>query len=134
MNMDDLLEKYISELGEDTKLDEFSTKERQLQLPGLKHKWVGRLMRHKMSFSKLEDELNSTIESFTDEAVAGAAFQVSRAKAKSAILNHSTIKGLKNKIKNEEIIIEFLEKVERVMTSMSFDIKNIVEIMKLETL
>jgi len=32
------------------------------------------------------------------------------------------------------IIVEFLEKSERIFHSLSFDIKNLIEIMKLETL
>ena len=37
-------------------------------------------------------------------------------------------------IDEQELIIEFLEKTEKVFTSLSFDIKNIIEIMKMETL
>ncbi len=32
------------------------------------------------------------------------------------------------------LIVEFLEKSERIFSGMSFDIKNITEIMKLETM
>jgi len=37
-------------------------------------------------------------------------------------------------MKENRLIIDFLEKGEKIFTGMSFDIKNITEIMKLETL
>ena len=36
-------------------------------------------------------------------------------------------------IKEQRLCIEYLEKVERILSSMTFDIKNLTEIMKLET-
>ena len=41
---------------------------------------------------------------------------------------------LQHKIDDQELVIEFLEKTEKTYTSLSFDIKNIIEIMKMETL
>ena len=41
---------------------------------------------------------------------------------------------LQHQIDDQELIIEFLEKTEKTFTSLSFDIKNIIEIMKMETL
>jgi hypothetical protein len=41
---------------------------------------------------------------------------------------------LQVKIDEQELIIELLEKTEKTFSSLSFDIKNIVEIMKMETL
>ena len=42
--------------------------------------------------------------------------------------------NLNKQIKDEYLIVEFLEKCEKVLSSMTFDIKNLVEIMKMETL
>ena len=41
---------------------------------------------------------------------------------------------LQANIDEQELIIELLEKTEKTFSSLSFDIKNIVEIMKMETL
>jgi hypothetical protein len=46
----------------------------------------------------------------------------------------SEMTELTNKCKELELIIEFLEKTEKNLTSMVWDIKNIVELMKLEML
>ena len=36
------------------------------------------------------------------------------------------------KINEEKLIVEFLEKIEKIFSSLTYDIKNIIEIMKLE--
>ena len=41
---------------------------------------------------------------------------------------------IQNRIEEQELIVEFLEKTEKTFSSLSFDIKNIVEIIKMETL
>ena len=43
----ELLEKYIKEMGVDVELSEFEMKDVQMKLPAIKHKWIGRLVRHK---------------------------------------------------------------------------------------
>ena len=45
--MSDILEAYSKELVDHLSIDEFNLKDVQLQLPGRRHIWVGRLMRHK---------------------------------------------------------------------------------------
>ena len=44
------------------------------------------------------------------------------------------IREIQVKINEEKLIIEFLEKTEKIFSSLTYDIKNIIEIMKLETL
>ena len=51
-----LLEDYIKELESDLKIDELIIKEYQLKLPGIKHKWAGRCIRHKLEVIKLRKD------------------------------------------------------------------------------
>ncbi len=53
--------------------------------------------------------------------------------ARSKAEEHDKIKDIDSQISENKIIIEFLEKVEKIFNSMTFDIKNLTEIMKLET-
>ena len=41
---------------------------------------------------------------------------------------------VQRRIDEQELIVEFLEKTEKTFSSLSFDIKNIIEIIKMETL
>ena len=42
-----ILEEYLKEMEKDVVFDDFTIKETQMKLPAIKHKWVGRLVRHK---------------------------------------------------------------------------------------
>ena len=63
-----------------------------------------------------------------------AARKAAEEAAQKAAEKHSRVKAINEKIKENKLIVEFLEKSERIFSSMSFDIKNITEIMKLETM
>ena len=54
------LEKYIEEMSKDVDVDEFNLKDVQMALPALKHKWVGRLMRHKHNINELMNAKTKT--------------------------------------------------------------------------
>ena len=128
------LEKYIVEMGKDVEFDEFNLKETQLKLPALKHKWVGRLVRSKYKLKDLQEDRRRRVKNIAKEMIDTATYSVTLPTAEKAAAKHSSVIGLDEKIKETELIIEFLEKGERIFSSMSFDIKNITEIMKLETL
>ena len=57
---------------------------------------------------------------------------VSKALAERKVDDLAEMNTLNNKIKELEYVIELLEKVEKNFNSMTYDIKNIVEILKLE--
>lgn len=128
------LEDYIKEMGVDVELDEFNLKDVQMKLPALKHKWVGRLIRHKGDLSRLQDSRHNVIKEVAQEVVETASYAVKMDTAMKAAEKHSRVKGVDEKIKETKLIVEFLEKSERIFSGMSFDIKNITEIMKLETM
>lgn len=128
------LEKYIIEMGKDVEFDEFNLKETQLKLPALKHKWVGRLVRSKYKLKDLQSDRHKRVRNLAKEMIDTATYSVTLPTAEKAAAKHKSIVELDERIKETELIIEFLEKGERIFSSMSFDIKNITEIMKLETL
>ena len=128
------LEEYIKEMGTDVEIDEFNLKETQMKLPGLKHKWVGRLIRHKGDLARAHGRRGNIIKEVAKEVIDTATYQVTLPTAEKAAAKHARVKALDEEIKEHKLIVEFLEKSERIFSSMTFDIKNITEIMKLETL
>ena len=105
-----------------------------MMLPGKKHKWVARLIQHKDELNKLkklQKKLkDKTIERLKNESNVTLTIPTLEKKAE----NTDLLKGIAQKIKNQQLIIEYLEKVEQVFRSMTWDIKNVIEIMKLEEL
>lgn len=128
------LEEYIQEMGADVEIDEFNLKETQLKLPALKHKWVGRLVRHKGDLARAYARRSNVVKEIAKEVIDTATYQVTLPTAEKAAEKHARVKAIDEEIKEHKLIVEFLEKSERIFSSMTFDIKNITEIMKLETL
>lgn len=128
------LDNYLQEAEQDTVLDVFNVKDVQSKLPAIKHKWVGRLIRAKRKLNQLQQDKQDSIEKLLKEAKRQSLYKVSDASLLKSIDRTDAIKELNRSINDYKIIIEFLERTEKVFSSMTFDIKNLTEIMKLETL
>ena len=61
----DIIDQYIDEMNQDTMFDDFSLKDAQMKLPGIKHKWVGRLIRHKDNINKLQIKKKTLISNIS---------------------------------------------------------------------
>ena len=129
-----LLEEYVKEFEVDVELDDFNIKEVQQKLPAVKHKWVGRLMRHKQELHQLEARKDTVIDDVAEDLRKSDVIKITKPQAIEASKRHARVIEIANQIKDIKIVIEYLEKGERVLNSMSYDIKNIVTIMQLETL
>jgi hypothetical protein len=128
-----ILEKYIEELAQEVKLDAFTVHDVQLKLPAIKHKWVGRQMRHKSTLLNLKQAKKAERARLVKLVREEAHVKVSQAAVGVLVDEHDAMILIDKAIEEQKIAIEFLEKMERVLNSMTFDIKNITEIMKLET-
>jgi phenylalanyl-tRNA synthetase alpha subunit len=131
--MNDILTSYQKELNEQLVIDEFTLKDVQLQLPGRRHLWVGRLMRHKHELNQLKKEKTEKLIELTKVIQEQSNVRLSTPAAEKVATNTSNIKELNNKIQEQYVLIEYLEKVEKIMSSIGFDVRNIIEIQKLET-
>lgn len=132
--MSDLLNKYLTEAEKDAKLDVFTVKDVQSKLPAIKHKWVGRLIRAKKKLGMLYDAREELIDELMIKAKEQSQYKVSDAALQKTVIKTNTIKEADKQIKEYKLIIDFLERTEKVFSSMTFDIKNLTEVMKLETM
>ena len=130
----DILEQYIKNIEEDLKIDEFNIKEASLKSPGKKHYWVSRLITHKRNIQKLEQEKDILRKRITQEVQYQSPVKLSMMTVEKTTEDSELIKEINRKINEEKLIVEFLEKTEKTFSSLTYDIKNIVEIMKLEQL
>lgn len=124
---------YIDELKNDTKVDELTLKEKALFLPGLKAKWVARLIQHKNALNRLEKKkpaiINDLIEKYKKESPIKLHIAVAKEKAEAS----AELLEINKKISEEKLVVDFLERVEKILSSMSFDISNIIKIIQIET-
>ena len=130
----EILDKYSEELNNDTRMDEINIKEVQLKLPGLKHKWIARLIKHKSELKKLNKLKELAKEKIVNKLTSDPNITLSKISLEKKAESNETMKKIVDKINDEQLIIAYLEKVETIFRSFTYDIKNVVEIMKLETL
>lgn len=127
------LDKYMEEMVQDTRVDNFNILDIQMKLPAIKHKWVGRLMRHKVEVKGLRRTKEEIIRELTNKLISESPVKVAFNLAEKKVSKVDSVLQIDQKIKDIYILIEYLEKVEKIFSSMTFDIKNVTEIMKLET-
>jgi hypothetical protein len=128
----EIIDKYKRELDEDTKIEVLNLCDAQMKLPAIKHKWVSRLLNHKMEQDKIEKLITEAKHTIVTKQTKDSKVKVSKASLEKMAEDHPTVLKLKEKLKEEGFVIMYLEKVEQIFKSMSFDIRNITEIMKLE--
>ena len=126
---DALFTTYQTEILGDIKVDELSLKDKAMLVPVIKHKWVARLMMHKDQIRRLVNAKKAAIKKCT----ADVPVALSKQALEQSALNDPTVAKLDESIEKLKIIIEYLEKVEKLTGSLTFDCKNVIDLQKLET-
>jgi hypothetical protein len=131
----ELFEKYLEEIKEDTRFDQINILEKQLALPAIKHKWVSYLIKNKIQKNNLENKKKelkeSILKKYTDEKLIPTGIPKTALNAK--IEASKVIKEINEEIAQLDIIIEYLEKVEKIFSSLTYDLGNATKLMVLET-
>lgn len=128
-----MLDQYIKELEEDLKIDDLDLKNYTMKLPGIKHKWAGRCIRHKIELNDLKIEKEKRKKQLIKQINETSSVKLSAPAIEKVIDDSDDTRQINRKIKDLELIIELLEKAEKTLASASYDIKNLIEIIKLET-
>jgi hypothetical protein len=128
-------DKLSQELQEDTKVDELNLLQKQLTLPAIKHKWVSRLIEQKRYLNNLQrkKKLAKTIVLSSLSENNNIPPGLPKAALEKKIENSESIQKIDQDIEETSLLIEYLEKVEGIFRSMTYDIKNIIDITRLET-
>lgn len=127
-----IFEKYKEELENDIKLDDLNIKDIQLNLPRIKHKWVARLINAKIDYNKLKRARKEAIDILRKQASEEGIVSVSEKTFLMHIENHDSISKIDRKINECEFLIEYLEKIEKINASITYDIKNLIELKRME--
>lgn len=130
----DLLERYIKELTEDLKIDEMNIKDVQMRLPSRKHFWAARLINHRISLEKQKNERDKLRRELISKVADNAPIKLSQSSIEKTVDASDDLGEVRLGIREHELIIELLEKAEKNFSSLTYDIKNIIELMKLEQL
>lgn len=129
----ELLDKYLQEINEDVKYDQINILEKQLMLPATKHKWIARLIQHKLNKNNLEEKKKKLYEEAFESIKNSVPVGIPAASLKKKIDSTEVIQKIDKEIQDCELIIQYLEKVEKILSSITYDIANATKLMVLET-
>lgn len=130
----DLLKRYKEEIDKDLVVDDFNIKDIQQKLPSRKHFWVARLIDAKIELASLQKRKKKLKIKLSQKISDESMVSLSQSVISNAVDNSDEMEKINDSIKEYEYIIEYLEKIEKIMSTMHWEIKNIVEIQKLEML
>lgn len=128
------IEKYINELENDFKIDELNIKDVQMKLPGTKHKWAGRYIRHKIELNKLKEKRGALIVELGKKVAEESSLRLNTSVAEKMAEKRPEVAAINKEIEELEIVLELLEKAETTFKSMTYDLGNIVKIIQTETM
>ena len=128
----EIVDKYIIELEEDLKLDSTSLEDKTMKVPGIKGKWLSRLIKHKREVKKCEVLMDEAKTKLIKEYEKNSDVAFSKATLEKIVMDHEVLRKIKNNIDNEKLAIEFCDRSLSIVSSVTYDIKNILEGYKLE--
>jgi hypothetical protein len=128
-----VLNEYIKELEADLKIDELYLKDYTLKLPGIKHKWAGRCIRHKSELFEIKNQKEKLKKIIKEKIIESSAVKPSLPVLDKLVDNSDELKDFDKRINELLLVVELLEKTEKTLSSASFDLKNLIDIIKLET-
>lgn len=128
----ELLERYIREIAEDLRIDEINIKDAQMRLPGRRHFWVSRMINHKIELERLKSKRDKLRKQMMQQLADNAPVKMSVPNLERSVDGTDDMQNIQLQIRENELIIELLEKTERNFTSCTYDISNIIKIIQLE--
>ena len=122
--------KYKEAIENDLKIDQFNIHNIINEIPSLKHFWVAKLIESKIELKNLQRKKSELLKKVKESASIGlklSAASIKEMENKSPILTEIT-----EEIEELELVIEYLEKAEKIFSSTTYDLKNAIELMKME--
>lgn len=126
-------EKIVDELSEDLKIDRMNMDEKTLKIPSIKHFWVAKLYKTKIRILSLEKKKKELFKSFA-ESDRVMEIGLSKDAIQRQFNNSDTIKKINEEIEEQQIIAEYLEDAKYVLGRTTDDLKNRIELEKVERL
>ena len=132
MDVDQILEDYSNELKPEININTLNLDNHQTKLPSLKHKWAGRYINHKRRLIKLKVTKKELHRELVSEYIDQSPVKVNISIAEKSVTNRKELVEIDIKIQEEELILEYLEKIQNIVNNIQWDIKNLIELEKLE--
>ena len=130
----EILKRYIEDISKELEINEMNLKESSMRAPARKHFWASKLINHKIELNTLVKSKNTLVKSLMAKAEAASPVALSKINLEKTVESIDEVKKINEEIKETESIIEYLEKVEKVYSSLTYDIKNMIQMTSMEQL
>jgi hypothetical protein len=128
-----LINEYYQKIEEFLKIDELNLKESQMNLPSIRHYWVGRLMFHKQQILKLKKAKDKAAKTIRLKLETDSPITLNKKTIMDSICQNDIILKIEEEILNHELIVEYLTKVESNFRDAQYGMNNLTKIITLET-
>jgi len=128
-----LMLEYHQKIEQFLKFDELNLKDAQLSLAAVRHYWVGRLMFHKMQIAKLKKAKEKAIKTLKQKLEEEAPLTLNNKTINESVNSHELIIKVDEEIINNELLVEYLSKVESNLRDAQYGMNNLTKIITLET-
>lgn len=132
--MNELLAKYIEQIKADLDINMVNVAEVARKLPARRHFWGARLIEHKVRINELESQKKKILKAVSDKINTESVVGLTPKGVERAASQSEEINKLNEEIASNKLLVEFLEHVQKNFFSATYDVKNIIDIMKLEQL
>jgi len=122
----------MEDIGQDLILNDLNLKEQQQRLPARKHFWVGRLIEAKIKRNELIATKSKLKKDLVKKVIEDSPVRINQTSAEAATEKYESVTKLNKDIKEQDTIIEYLEKVEKILGNMHWEIKNVIDMNKME--
>jgi len=132
-NSSELLFEYHEKIAEFLKFDELNLKDAQMSLAATRHYWVGRLMFHKQQINKLKKAKEKAAKTIRCKLETESPVGLTAKTIAESINQNEIILKIEEEIINNELIVEYLTKVEHNLRDAQHGMSNLTKIITLET-
>lgn len=129
----DLFQEYHQKIEEFLKIDELNMKEAQMSLPSVRHYWVGRLMFHKQQINKLKKAKEKAAKTIRQRIEQESPVGLSPKTIAESIQSNDVVQKIDEEILNNELLIDYLTRVEANLRDAQYGMNNLTKIITLET-
>lgn len=127
-------EEIVKGVAENLRLDDMNIGEKALEMPAIKHFWVAKFIRAKIELKKKENERTELIKKIESNPEQFSEVALSKEGLRRAVMSSPKMKELTTRIDELNMIIEYLNDAKFVLGRATDDIKNFIELKKLEQL
>ena len=126
-------ERIVKDIEKDIKIDRMNMDEKSLQSPSIKHYWIAELYRSKIQIQNLEKRKRDLFKAFA-ESDKIMEIGLSKDAIQRQFNATAKVQEINEAIEELKIIVEYLEDAKYVLGRVTDDLKNRIELEKVERL